>query len=90
MTFRITPTTGDDGDALLIAGRLESEGLDELARAVAAAARPLTIDLGELRQADAAALAMLARLEGSGIRITGVSQYLRLRLDQCAADDTPR
>jgi ABC-type transporter Mla MlaB component len=86
MTFRITSTTGDDGDVLLIAGGLVGEGLDEVDRAVNAANRPLTIDVGDLQHADTAALCLLARLEADGVQLTRVSQYLRLLLGQVAKD----
>jgi len=89
MTFRITSIADGTGETLAIAGRLEREGLDELERAVAAAARPLTLDLGDLRHADATAMILLARLEAGGVRLAGLSQYLRLRLDQMPADGTP-
>jgi len=88
MTFRITSITGDDGDALLIAGDLVREGLDEVHRAVNAANRPLTIDVGDLQHADTAALCLLARLEADGVRLAGVSQYLRLLLERLTADET--
>jgi len=88
MTFRITSSTGDGGDRLQIAGELTREGLTELGRAVAASGRPLTLDRGELRQVDAGALAALADLEARGMRLVGVSQYLRLPLDQ--ATGSPR
>jgi ABC-type transporter Mla MlaB component len=89
MTFRITSIPADDGETLRIAGRLEGEGLTELDRAVAAAARPLTIDLSDLQHADAEALALLAQLEGAGVRLARATQYLRLRLDQMSIDGAP-
>jgi ABC-type transporter Mla MlaB component len=89
MTFRITSIPADDGETLRIAGRLEGEGLTELDRAVAAAARPLTIDLSDLQHADAEALALLAQLEGAGARLARATQYLRLRLDQMSIDGAP-
>lgn len=87
MTFRIIAATGDEGETLQIAGRLERDGLRELERALAAASRPLTIDLRDLQHADRATLTSLARLESGGVRLVGASQYLRLQLERAAADD---
>ncbi|MGA7982441.1 MAG: STAS domain-containing protein [Chromatiaceae bacterium] len=80
MTFRITSTAVDGGTLLRIEGRLTRDGVAELVRACEGAARPLTIDLSELRLADEAAVAALAGLEKSGATLVGASQYLELRL----------
>jgi hypothetical protein len=55
-------------------------------RAIDTADQPLIIDLSDLRHADSAAVQLLARLEAEGLPLAGISQYLRLRLDQVADD----
>lgn len=80
MAFRITRVPGDGGDRVEIAGRLASEGLGELQQVLDAATPPLSIDLGELRSADAAALSVLRRLESDDVRLVRASPYLRMLL----------
>jgi hypothetical protein len=81
MTFRIT-SVGSGGCAtlLLVEGQLDLDGVAELVGICEGSARPLTIDLCELRLPDQAVVAALGGLEQAGATLVGASQYLELRL----------
>jgi ABC-type transporter Mla MlaB component len=83
MAFRVTGTEGEGGGVLRIDGHLDRDSLAELECACEIAQRPITLDLSGLRLADEAALEALVRLERTGTRLIGASQYLELRLASC-------
>lgn len=64
-----------------IDGRLDGDGVTELERVVASLPGALRLELPDLRSADEAGLAVLRALRDRGIRLAGVSEYLRLRLE---------
>jgi hypothetical protein len=80
MDFCITRLEEAGGTRLSIDGEMGRQGLGELRRVLAASRGPITLDLGGLRVADEDALAALRALEAEGVRLTGASQYLELRL----------
>ena len=81
MTFRITSAgRGGCGTLVLVEGQLSLDGVAELVRVYEGSARPVTIDLSELRLPDQAVVAALGGLEQAGATLVGASQYLELRL----------
>ena len=82
MLLRITQTTEGSTTVLRIAGQLVRDGVAELARLAQAAAPPLALDLTDLRQVDAAGIALLQALIEAGARVRGVSPYIALLLDR--------
>src|SRR5262245_47609080 len=77
---RITTLREARGDIVMVDGRLDADGLDELERVVANLPGLARLELSGLRSADETALAELRALEARGIALTGVSQYFRLLL----------
>lgn len=69
---------------LKIDGRLQSEDLPELERVCADDLQGLELDLSGLRGVDESAVALLRRLRTQGVRLTGVSAYVALRLGGAA------
>lgn len=63
-------------------GELVGEGLDELTRVCDAVDGPLSLDLVNLRAADAAALRAIRALADRGARLLGVSPYIALLLER--------
>jgi hypothetical protein len=81
MAFRITSTGSDGcGTLLRVEGQLSLDGVAELVGVCEGSARPVTIDLSELRLPDQAVVAALGALEQAGATLVGASQYLELRL----------
>ena len=91
MTFRLTRLDGPAGVVLKIDGWLSAGGVPELEREVQCAladrSASLTLDLGELRQADDTAAALLCRLVADGARLTNCPPYLALRLASAVKPD---
>src|SRR5262249_12816200 len=82
MLLRITQTTEGPTTVLRTDGQLVRDGVAELARLVQAAAPPLALDLTDLRQVDAAGIALLQALVEAGTRVRGVSPYIALLLER--------
>src|SRR5262245_9102893 len=80
MTVMITTERSPRRTTVRIAGRLEAGDLPELLRAFEGQARPLELDLSELRSADADGLELLRRQRESGADLVGVSPYVHLLL----------
>ncbi|MCU0835854.1 MAG: hypothetical protein MUC77_15705 [Chromatiaceae bacterium] len=87
MTFRITRLDDSQRAVVKIDGQLEVESLAELLLACGDPSSGPTLDLGGLRQADEAALALLRRLAAGGARLVGCPPYLALRLGLPAGPD---
>jgi hypothetical protein len=81
VTVLITTRQESEGPVVRVDGRLDGEGVPELERVVASLPASLRLELPDLRSADEAGLAALRALRDRGIRLTGVSEYLRLRLE---------
>jgi ABC-type transporter Mla MlaB component len=64
-----------------VSGRLAAESSAELERVVAEIPGDVRLDVGELRSADAAGLALLRRLQSRGVRLERISPYIKLVLD---------
>ncbi len=81
MVFRFI--TRREGEALVIeiVGRLTEDGVVELHTLAQAAPGPVTLDLRDLRFADAPGLRSLRELRAAGTTLTGVSPYLSLLLE---------
>lgn len=85
MTFRITRLDAPGGTLVKVDGWLEADGIAELERVCAEpSAGRLTVDLGDLRQADASALDLLRRAAARGTRLVNCSPYLALLLGEPA------
>jgi anti-anti-sigma regulatory factor len=80
MTMRISTSRDAGGEVVLIAGRLDAQGVADLERVVAERSGLLHLDLAGLRSADDAGLEALRGLRARGIALTGVSPYFRLLL----------
>jgi hypothetical protein len=65
---------------LRVAGTLEGEGVHVLENACADAAKPVALDLTELRTASQDGLDAIKRLEKAGARLVNVTPYIELRL----------
>jgi hypothetical protein len=96
MAFRITrlDTLGGNlvkvdgwpsgGTLVKVDGWLEAEGIAELERICGEPSAALTLDLGDLRQADESALGLLRRAAAQGARLVNCSPYLALLLGERA------
>ncbi len=71
---------------LRLTGRLGHAQVPDLLAACAQDGEPPTLELDELLSADAVGLDALVRIQRQGIRLTGVSEYLRLELETAARD----
>ena len=80
MTLRITTLREPGGQVVIVDGRLDSRGVEELERVVAELSGPARVELGGLRSADETGLDALRALRARGMTLTGVSQYFRLLL----------
>lgn len=78
--MRISTSRNSRGEVVLIAGRLDAEGVADLERVVAERSGALRVDLADLRSADEAGLEALRALRARGVALTGVSPYFRLLL----------
>jgi len=88
MTIRITEIRDQDGTVLQVDGRLLSDTVDELTRAAAAAARPLTLDLSGVLFVDARSVEVLQEIGSEGATFQGVPPYVQLLLHRsCALGD---
>ena len=65
---------------MVVDGRLDAEGLDDLERVVADLPGLVRVELAGLRSADEMALDALRALRARGVALTGVSQYFRILL----------
>ena len=73
---------GKDGSIVRLSGDLMGEFVAEADRACAAADRLRVIDASQLQGADEEGLAWLVAALDRGVRITGLSGYLEMRLSQ--------
>ena len=80
MTLRIVCDQESDTSVIRLAGWLEGDVVAELERVVSGSARPLRLDLTQLRSADPAGLAVLKALREQGAMLIGASPYLHLLL----------
>ena len=80
MTLRIACDQASGISVIRLEGWLEGDVVTELERVVAESARPLRLDLTQLRSADPAGLTVLKALRGQGAVLVGASPYLRLLL----------
>lgn len=84
MTIYIKRTEEARETILTVDGWLEGDEADELLRVVGSAVAPVVLDLMELRSADERGVRTLLRLEGQGVEIRGVSDYLRLLMERAS------
>lgn len=82
MSVIITATNDTGTPRLAIAGKLTSGAVSELERACGSANDSLVLDVSDLRFADEAGVAQIARLTASGARLEGVTPYLELLLQR--------
>jgi len=80
MTVRITAHRQPAGEVLMIDGRLDAAGVEELDRVMAGLAGTVYLDLTGLRSVDKAGLEVLRAVRDRGVMLVGTSRYLRLLL----------
>lgn len=84
VTFRMTRLDTPGGSLVKVDGWLQADGIAELERVCGEPSAGLTLDLGDLRQADASALGALRRAAARGARLVNCSPYLTLLLGEPA------
>jgi hypothetical protein len=82
MTIYITCTEGPDRTTLRVDGWLEGDEVDELLQVVRATTQPVVLNLTDLRSADERGVRVLRQLAEQGVRLTGVSDYLKLLMER--------
>jgi hypothetical protein len=80
VTLRITTLRATGGQVVMVDGRLDARGVEDLERIVAELSGPFHLELAGLRSADETGLDALRALRARGIALTGVSHYFRLLL----------
>ena len=80
-TLKITNDRTADSSIVRVEGRLDGEGVAELARACREAGRPLRLRLDALLSADEVGLGLLRALIAAGATVIGASPYIRLLID---------
>jgi hypothetical protein len=80
VTLRIACDQASGISVIRLEGWLEADVVTELERVVGECARPLRLDLTQLRSADPAGLAVLKALREQGAVLVGASPYLHLLL----------
>jgi ABC-type transporter Mla MlaB component len=81
MDIRITTEPAGAATLVSVSGRLAEGSSVELERVVHEITGDIRLDVGELRSADAAGLALLRRLRDDGMRLERTSPYIQLVLD---------
>jgi anti-anti-sigma regulatory factor len=82
---RIQVRREDNRVVVHLAGRLAGREVPELLEACTADEPPI-LELDELVSADAVGLDALVRIEASGVQLTGVPEYIRLKLNVLAGE----
>ena len=80
MTVRISTSLDGAVRHISVAGRLTGAEVAELDNAVGDDLASACLELGDLRSADGAGLALLRRLRASGVRMTGTAPHLAWRI----------
>jgi hypothetical protein len=70
-------------------GRLGEAQVPELLEVCAWAEGPLVLELDELISADALGIDALLRIRQRGVRVVGMPEYIRLKLDVMEREQTP-
>ena len=78
--FRITKIATEDGTVLRLAGHLLARDVAELERICREVGRPLRLDLSDLTNADASALAAILELAARGAELIKVPPFTALLL----------
>jgi hypothetical protein len=81
MALRITVREDPAGSIVRVDGRLEGDGVVELARVLAGLPDPHRLDLADLRSADEVGLEALRSLQARGVSMARLSRYLSLLLE---------
>lgn len=84
MTLRITTTGPGPPAVLALDGRLTSDEVPELRRAVDEVGGEVTLDLAGLQFADRSGVSALRELKAHGVRIIGASPYITLLLGEAS------
>lgn len=79
--MRIDVTSQHGKTVVAVAGWLQGDAVDELARACREIDGPVTLDLTELVATDASGVELLTALRTKGAETSGLSPYLQLLLD---------
>ena len=82
MTIRITTHQNSRGGIVVVAGRLDADGVRELERVIVETPNVTGLDLDGLRAADETGLEALRNLRDRGIALKGASRYLALLLGE--------
>lgn len=82
MSIRITTIAEVDTTVVKIDGRLTSEDMEELARALDEVTGPIALDLSDLRSVERAFVPILQEAIAGGMELRAVSPYVELLLKQ--------
>jgi hypothetical protein len=82
MSIRITTIAEVDTTVVKIDGRLTSEDMEELARALDEVTGPIALDLSDLRSVERAFVPILQGAIAGGMELRAVSPYVELLLKQ--------
>ena len=88
--IRITCSEHGSEAVVSIAGRLEERYLMDLEQPCTESQKTLILDLSDLQSADREAFRWLRRQIERGVRVTGASPYIRLRLKERAKEPSAR
>lgn len=86
---RITVSERSSGSSVRVDGWLAGDGVPELLRVVDASPVPVSLELRDLRGADATGVAALRALGDRGIELRGPSPYIHLMLTEAGSHDAP-
>jgi hypothetical protein len=82
MTVRMETTSDDGTTTVMVSGRLTSACVPAFLRTCESAEGDCVLDLDGLRAADAEGLEAIRELVRAGTELRGVSQFIRLLLDE--------
>jgi len=85
---RIEVRRDDDRVVVHLAGRLSEAEVPDLLEACAVGRTPPFLELDELVSADAVGVDALLRIRQKGARLVGLPEYLRLKLETLAREQT--
>lgn len=88
--IRITSSEHGSEAVVSIAGRLEERYLLDLEQHCTESQKTLILDLSDLQSADREAFRWLQRQVERGVRVTGASPYIRMRLKKQAKGQPAR
>lgn len=76
---------GDKECAMSIEGRLDTDSLEQLHRAILMSPNVTSIDLAGVRSMDESSARFLRRMEASGCRLSGASLYVKKQIEEAGS-----